>query len=203
MKDLIFPCCSVIPALKTTVNTGKRSGRNITPVVVSLLLLWLTSVAQAASVTLAWSPSPDATVTGYRLYYGDTSGTVTNRLDVGAVLTGTVTNLVAGTNYFFYATAYDGFGVESEPSNTITYTPIGLEKPEKPLQLRRAGLQRRQPVAELIAHLQGAVSRQLGSGQFRPERYIVRRELAQALGIAGGKFVDRFHQSAQGVDFVL
>lgn len=201
MKDLIFPCCSVIPALKTTVNTGKRSGRNITPVVVSLLL-WLAGAAQAANVSLAWDASPDATVTGYRIYCSSSNGTVT--IDVGAVLTCTVSNLVGGVTYSFYATAYDAFGVESEPSNTVTYTPPGnSEKPEKPLELRRAGLQRRQPVAELIAHLQGAVSRLFGGGQFRPERYIVRRELAQALGITGGKFVDRFHQSAQGVDFVL
>lgn len=182
--------------------TGRRSGLSIMPVVVSLLVL-LAGAAQATSVTLAWSASPDASVTGYRIYYGATAGGTTNRVEVGPALTCTVSNLVAGTNYFFFATAYDGLGVESEPSNTITYTPTGLEKPEKPLQLRRAGFQRRQPGAQLVAHLEGTVSRLLGGDQFGPQRHIVGSEFAQALGIARGQLIDRFHQSAQGGNFVL
>lgn len=75
------------------------------------------------SVTLAWSPSSDSSVTGYNLYYGRTFVSPTNRLDVGAALTATVTNLESGLAYFFYATAYDASGVESEPSNLITHTP--------------------------------------------------------------------------------
>jgi hypothetical protein len=75
------------------------------------------------SVTLAWSPSPDASVTGYNLYYGRTFIAPTNRMDVGAALTATVTNLEPGLAYFFFATAYDASGVESEPSNLITHTP--------------------------------------------------------------------------------
>lgn len=75
------------------------------------------------SVTLAWSPSPDSSVTGYHLYYGQTFVSPTNRLDVGMGLTATVTNLESGLTYFFYATAYDASGVESEPSNLITHTP--------------------------------------------------------------------------------
>jgi hypothetical protein len=42
---------------------------------------------------------------------------------VGAALTATVTNLEPGLAYFFFATAYDASGVESEPSNLITHTP--------------------------------------------------------------------------------
>lgn len=75
-----------------------------------------------SSVTLAWSPSPDDTVTGYNLYYGPVSSTVTNKLHAGLALTATVTNLQAGTDYFFFATAYDASAVESEPSNLITHT---------------------------------------------------------------------------------
>lgn len=75
------------------------------------------------SVTLAWSASPDGTVTGYNLYYGDFAGTVTNKLNVGPALSATVSNLSVGVTYFFFATAYDAAGIESEPSNFITYTP--------------------------------------------------------------------------------
>ncbi len=75
------------------------------------------------NVTLAWSPSPDASVIGYALYYGVVGENLTNRLDVGNSLTASVPNLIAGKTYFFFATAYDANRVESEPSNLITYTP--------------------------------------------------------------------------------
>lgn len=81
------------------------------------------------SVTLAWSPSPDSSVTGYKLYYGDVSATLTNQLNVGPALTATVTNLQVGVTCFFFATAYDASGVESEPSNFITYTVVPAVAP--------------------------------------------------------------------------
>ena len=80
--------------------------------------------SDAKPVTLAWSPSPDATVTGYKLYHGEVSGTQTNKLDVGTALTATLANLRAGATYFFFATAYDANGTESVPSNFVTYTPV-------------------------------------------------------------------------------
>ena len=80
--------------------------------------------APPQSVTLAWSPSPDSSVTGYNLYHGAVSGTSTNELNVGVALTATVTNLSVGVTYFFFATAYDASGVESEPSNFITHTVV-------------------------------------------------------------------------------
>jgi hypothetical protein len=81
------------------------------------------------SVTLAWSPSPDNTVVGYNLYYGEVVGTLTNKLNAGPALTATVTNLSAGVTYFFFATAYDASGVESEPSNFITNTVGAVTTP--------------------------------------------------------------------------
>jgi len=81
------------------------------------------------SVTLAWDPSPDADVTGYNLYYGVVGAAQTNRVDAGAALTSTVSNLLAGTTYFFTATAYNADGVESEPCNTVTYTPTTTAMP--------------------------------------------------------------------------
>ena len=73
------------------------------------------------SVTLAWDASPDATVTGYRIYLGPSTGNYTNSIAVGNTLTATLTNLLQGTRYYFAATAYDNSGVESVFSNEVNY----------------------------------------------------------------------------------
>ena len=72
-----------------------------------LLILSGSSATFAASVSLAWDPSTDQTVIGYKLYYGPTTRAYTNSIDVGNSTSGTVSNLVAGATYFFAATAYD------------------------------------------------------------------------------------------------
>jgi hypothetical protein len=77
------------------------------------------------SVTLAWNPSPDADVTGYRVYYGPASGSYTNSIAVGNVTSNTITGLVNGAPYYFAVTAYDWRGMESPFSNEIVYTPGG------------------------------------------------------------------------------
>ena len=85
------------------------------------------------SVTLAWDRSPDADVTGYRLYYGVASGAYTNVTDVGNVDTATLGGLKAGVTYYFAATAYDGSGLESDFSNEVSYTvPVPGEKKPDP-----------------------------------------------------------------------
>jgi hypothetical protein len=73
-------------------------------------------------VTLAWTASPDSTVVGYNIYYGPVAATVTNKLNVGLTLTTTITNLQSAKTYFFFATSYNASGVESDPSNVLTYT---------------------------------------------------------------------------------
>ena len=75
------------------------------------------------SATLAWDASPDATVIGYKLYSGIVGGPQTNVLDAGSALTLTVSNLQTDTTYFFFATAYNAEGIESEPSNLVRFSP--------------------------------------------------------------------------------
>ena len=69
------------------------------------------------SATLAWPVSTDPTVTGYNVYYGTAPGTYTNSIDVGNVTTATLSNLVAGTRYYFAAKAYNSSRTESPYSN--------------------------------------------------------------------------------------
>jgi hypothetical protein len=54
---------------------------------------------------------------------------ITTKIDVGNVTMYKVPDLVSGRTYVFYATAFNPYGLESDPSNTFTYnykinTPI-------------------------------------------------------------------------------
>jgi sulfur relay (sulfurtransferase) complex TusBCD TusD component (DsrE family) len=90
---------------------------------VALIIAALTGSAQGqTSVTLAWDPSPDSAIAGYRLYEGVASGTYTNVIDVRNATSATVSNLVNGVTYFFAVTAYDTNGQESDFSDEISYT---------------------------------------------------------------------------------
>ncbi len=91
-----------------------------------LLMTTLVSIAGLAraseSVTLAWDPSLDSDLAGYKIYYGPASGTYTNEIDLGLVTTNTVCCLTPGATYFFVVTVYNTAGLESDPSNEISYT---------------------------------------------------------------------------------
>lgn len=97
--------------------------------VLLLLACLVTTVASAASVTLAWDPSPDVSVVGYRVYFGPAAGTYTNSATVGNTTNATLTGLNAGTKYYFAATAYNSVGEESAFSNEINYTPAVAPTP--------------------------------------------------------------------------
>lgn len=61
-------------------------------------------------------------LTGFKIYYGTSSGSYSNVTDVGNVTSYTVANLSTGT-YYFAVTAYDTAGVESAYSNEVVLTP--------------------------------------------------------------------------------
>ena len=73
------------------------------------------------SVSLAWDPSPNEEVIGYKVYIGRASGDYYRIDDVGNVLTYTVKNLEHGT-YYFVCTAYDASGNESKYSDEVHIT---------------------------------------------------------------------------------
>lgn len=85
------------------------------------LIALLSLPLYAGSVTLQWDASPDASVTGYRVYYGGAAGNYTNSVAVGNVLLVTI-SLPADQTYYFAAVAFDGAGVESAFSNEAVYT---------------------------------------------------------------------------------
>jgi hypothetical protein len=83
----------------------------------------------AANVTLTWIPpttkadgAPLTDLAGYKIYYGVSSGSYTQNIDVGNITTYTVTNLSTGTAYYFATTAYDASSNESSFSNEVSKT---------------------------------------------------------------------------------
>lgn len=80
-----------------------RKGGLVTLVFLWVFWLFLTPSAQAAQVQLAWeAPATNTdgtplTVAGYKLYYGQSSGTYSSVLDIGNQTTYTVTGLTAGS----------------------------------------------------------------------------------------------------------
>ncbi len=86
--------------------------------------------AQVTQITLAWSPSNDADVAGYKVYrrtagkaYKKPIGTVENVPNPELSL-----NVSYGRKYYFAVTSYDIHGNESSPSNEVSW-PIQVFSP--------------------------------------------------------------------------
>jgi hypothetical protein len=74
-----------------------------------------------ADVTLAWDPNPEASLKGYKVYYGSASGNYSFMVDVGNWTSLTISGLEAGKTYYFAATAYGPAGEESGMSGELRY----------------------------------------------------------------------------------
>lgn len=94
------------------------------------LLLHLTSGFPADAqtfakpITLGWNAAADMAVRGYAIYYGRTNLTANTRINAGSNLSCTISDLLVGVTYRIYAVSYNAQGVESPPSNQLTFTPI-------------------------------------------------------------------------------
>ena len=101
----------------------KRSiGKHLrTAMMVTLALLGFISLSQAASVTLAWDSDASSQVVGYHLYYGTVSGSYSAILNVNSTTMTTVSGLTDATTYYFVVTGYTVDGLESTPSNEVSF----------------------------------------------------------------------------------
>ena len=75
-----------------------------TPIALAVILSVIFSVsADAATVTIAWEPSPDETVIGYQVYVGTSSGSYTETFDVGLATSFSYNPSDAAVYYFAVA----------------------------------------------------------------------------------------------------
>src|SRR5215831_1974342 len=89
---------------------------------IALFLLGLGQVnGQSHPITLAWSRNREPDVAGYRLYYGTRHGDYRWNMNVGNLVSATVSDLRVGITYYFAVTAYNTAGVESGYSSEVAY----------------------------------------------------------------------------------
>src|ERR1700677_4135718 len=79
----------------------------------------------AQSVTLGWAGSASPNIAEYALHYGTVPGIYTYTNDVGLATNATVSNLQAGTTYYFAVTDFDTIGLQSISSGQISYSVPG------------------------------------------------------------------------------
>lgn len=79
------------------------------------------SAIEVGQVRLAWQSVSSPELAGYRIYYGQTSGSYDVSVDVGNQTTYTLSGLREGQTYFFAVKAYDRFGRQSPFSEEISY----------------------------------------------------------------------------------
>jgi hypothetical protein len=87
-----------------------------------------TRVSAIQSLSLLWNPSIGNNVAGYHVHYWPEGALFQFILDAGTNTNCVVTGLQEGQAYGFAVMAYNAQGVESPPSNIITYLVPGLLK---------------------------------------------------------------------------
>ncbi len=75
----------------------------------------------AGTATVSWDANSESDLSGYKIYYGTSSGSYDDALDVGNKTSFSINNLVVGTTYFFVVTAYDFSGNESGFSDQVDF----------------------------------------------------------------------------------
>ena len=102
----------------------RRSGLStFLPLHRALLLCFLAGFQlHGESITLAWDANQEPDVAGYHLYYQELPGGIPVKVDAGTQTQLTLTGLIAGRTYSFFATAYNTAGLESDPSTPLEHT---------------------------------------------------------------------------------
>lgn len=93
-------------------------------------LFFSTALAFAETATVSWDANTENDLSGYKIYYGTSSGSYDDVLDVSNTTSFLINNLVIGTTYFFVVTAYDFSGNESSFSSEVNFTPTQGTPPQ-------------------------------------------------------------------------
>lgn len=90
--------------------------------VLAALLLACSAPAWAGQINLAWDPTANAS--GYRVFYGTSSGTYSANIDVGSKTSASVAGLTDGARYYFAVKAYDTVGMSSYSNEVNAVVPV-------------------------------------------------------------------------------
>ncbi len=108
----------------------------ISLVVLSLILFFTNINIYAAQVSLAWGTNSESDLAGYKVYYGNSSGSYDSNIDVGNQTSYTIQNLVEGQMYYIAVTAYDTSNNESGYSAEVVYNVPDTTLPSIPTTLQ-------------------------------------------------------------------
>lgn len=86
-----------------------------------LALLTQLPALAVQNVAISWNPSGDATVAGYKIYYGGASSNYTSVVDAGNATNLTLSGLADGSTNYFSATTYDASADESPFSDEVVF----------------------------------------------------------------------------------
>jgi hypothetical protein len=77
-----------------------------------------------AQVTLVWDYNNKQEISGYNVYYGNSSRNYFKSVNIASsdITTCTITDLIEGQTYYFAATAYNDNFLESNYSTEVSYT---------------------------------------------------------------------------------
>ena len=84
-------------------------------------------MAGAAQVSLAWEKSTGTNVAGYKMNYGNYSGSYQYTVNVGNSTSCTISGLELGKTYYYAVTAYDTQNNESDFSNEVAHTVVSYQ----------------------------------------------------------------------------
>lgn len=139
---------------------GRHSQRLTVALLFSFLLAWVSGArAGETNVSLAWDPSADSGVVGYNIYYGNASGSYSQKVAVGNVTATTISGLTVGVTYYFAATAVNAEGLESEYSNEAVFQSATIQNNNPPTLDTISSISFREGVAGHTVALTG-----IGSG---------------------------------------
>ena len=122
-QDVVTPAAPVSPDMGSVPgNTAPNNDNNI-PVSAPAPV----DQAAATTVTIGWTPSPDSSVAGYRLYTGSTNERYETSSDLGAATTAQVT--LNQSVIYVAVSAYTSQGTESLLSNRLVLSGIQDSSP--------------------------------------------------------------------------
>jgi uncharacterized repeat protein (TIGR02059 family) len=80
----------------------------------------------SGNATVSWNANTEPDLAGYRLYYGTSPGVYGAPIDVGNVLSYTISGLTTGITYYFAVAAYDTSNNESAKSTEVSLSSISF-----------------------------------------------------------------------------